>query len=240
MTLLSICQDVATDVGVAKPTVIVGNADETATRLLSAAQAALKSLGKAHNWLVLNTEYTFSTVASQADYSLPSDFSRLENYTLWDRTNFERLRGPLTPQDWQKYKSSILADTVTTWKKFRIRNVSGTTKFSIHPTPDAVESLVFEYVSKNFCESSGGTGQTKWQADADVGVVDEDLIFLGTRWRFMNRLGIPYDEEKDEYERELDKAWARDGGAPTLNIGGVQPYHLIDAGNIPETGYGGV
>jgi hypothetical protein len=238
MTLLSICQDVADDVGISKPTIIVGNTDETARRLLAQANAALKSLGKSNNWLELVTEYTFSTVASQEDYSLPSDFGRMENQTLWDRSNYESLRGPLSPQLWQEYKSSILASTVTTWKKYRIRNVSGTVKFSIHPTPDSVENLVFEYVSNNFCESSGGTGQTEWNADTDVGILDEYLIFLGTRWRMMRRLGMSYAEEKKEYEDELEKAWGRNGSSPMLNLAGRKRFHLIGSDNIPETGYG--
>lgn len=238
MSLLSLCQDVTDDIGLAKPTIIVGNTDETARRLLAQAKAALKSLGKAHNWLSLVTEYTFSTAASTADYSLPSDFDRLENQTLWDRTNYEELRGPLSPQEWQEYKSSILASTVTTWKKYRIRNVSGTVQFSIHPTPDAVESLVFEYISANFCETAGGAGQTTWAADTDVGIVDEDLLFLGIRWRMMRRLGMSYEEERMEYEREVAQAWSRDGGAPVLSLVGRREYHLLGPENIPETGYG--
>src|SRR5919108_5918930 len=120
MTLLSICQGVTNDIGISKPTTIISNTEETARRLLGAAQAAGKSLAKAHNWLALVTEYTFSTVDSTEDYDLPSDFSHLENQTLWDRTNFEEMRGPLSAQQWQEYKSSILASTVTTWKKYRI------------------------------------------------------------------------------------------------------------------------
>lgn len=238
MTLLSICQDVANDIGIASPTLIVGSSEETAKRLLSQSKAALKSLGKAYNWLSLQTEYTFSTVVDQEDYDLPSDFDRLINDTLWDRTNFEELRGPLSPQQWQEYKSSVLASTVTTWKKYRIRNVSGTVKFSIHPTPDAVESLVFEYVTQNFCETAGGTGQATWQADTDVGIVDEDLIFLGTRWRMMRRLGMSYEEEKAEYDNELDQAISRDGGAPMLKLYGRDRYRLIGPDNVPDTGFG--
>lgn len=239
MTLLSICQDVADDIGVAKPSTIIGNTDETAVRLLSQAKAALLSLGRAYNWLELVTEYTFSTVASQEDYDLPSDFLHLENQTLWDRSNFERMRGPLSPQQWQEYKSSVLASTVTTWKKFRIRNVSGSTKFSIHPTPDAVESLVFEYISKNFCETSGGTGRATWTNDTDVGVVDEYLLTLGAKWRMMRRLGMSYDEERLEYDEELQKAIARNGGSSVLSLDEGPYYHLLDPiRNIPDTGYG--
>lgn len=238
MSLLTICHNVANDTPVTKPSVIVGSPDETARLLLSCAKKAGESLYRAYNWLSLQTEHTFTTVASQEDYSLPSDYGRLINQTLWDRDNYETIRGPLSPQEWQEYKSSVLADTATIWKRFRIRNVSGTVKFSIHPTPTAAEDLVFEYVSKNWCQSSGGTGQATWQADSDTGIVDEYLLELGIRWRFLSRLGLPYAEERKEYDDELRSAMARDGGAPVLHLDRRRGPHFIGPWNVPDTGYG--
>ena len=163
MSLLTICQDLARDVPVDAPSIVVGNSDDTARLMLASCNDAGKWLSRRWDWTYLVKEYTFSTVASQEDYDLPSDFRFLVNQTLWDRSNYEEMRGPLTPQDWQEHKSSVLASTVTTWKKFRIRDVSGTRKFSIHPTPDAVDSLVFEYLSNSWCESSAAVGQTSLQ-----------------------------------------------------------------------------
>lgn len=240
MSLLTICQNVANAIPIEVPSVIVGNAAETASLLLACAQHAGKQLARRpkNGWLDMVVEYTFSTVASQADYNLPSDFKWLVQDTLWDRSNYEEMRGPLTPQQWQEYKSSVLATTNTTWKRYRIRNVSGTTKFSIHPTPGAVENLVFVYVSKNWCESSGGTGQAAWAADTDTGILDEYLIELDAKWRMMNRLGMAYDEEYEEAQREISQAIARDGGAPKLLISGRHRYNLLGPQNIPDSGYG--
>lgn len=238
MSLLTICQSAARMVPIAAPATIIDNANETAQLLLSCAQAEGKALCRRHNWLSLVTEHTFSTVASQEDYDLPSDFKHLVNQTLWDRGNFESIRGPLSPQQWQEYKSSVLATTNTVWKRYRIRNVSGDVKFSIHPVPDSVETLVFEYVSGNWCESSGGAGRSEWQADSDVGVVDEYLMELGVKWRLLNRLGMAYDEEREEYENEVAKAIARDGSSQILNITGRNRYHLIGPENVPDTGFG--
>lgn len=238
MSLLTICQNAINGIPLNAPTVIYGNTNETAKLALACAQQEGKSLLRRHNWLSLNTEHTFSTVASQEDYSLPADFSRLVNQTVWDRSNYTNTRGGMSPVQWQEYKSSVLSSTVTTWKRFRIRNVSGTVKFSIFPTPDTVDSMVFEYISKNFCTDSGGTGQDTWQADTDVGVLDEYLIELGVKWRMLNRLGLIYDEEREEYEREVQTAIGRDGGAPVFDINGRQPYRLLGAHNVPDSGYG--
>jgi len=240
MSLLQICQSVAREIPLSVPTVLVGSTDETAKLLLACAQKAGKSLARAKDggWVAMQSEHTFSTVVGQTDYDLPSDFAWVLNDTLWDRTNYEHLRGPLSPQQWQVRRSSVLSDTSTTWKYFRFRRVSGTDKFSITPVPDAVESLVFEYMSNGWCASSGGTAQSYWQADDDVGVLDEHLIELGIMWRMLERLGMVYQSALDEYERELEKAIARDGGAPVLSISHEPTLQLISANQVPDTGFG--
>lgn len=243
MSLLTICQNVAKEVPLSVPSQIVGNSDETAGLILACAQSAGKSLARRRNknggWVDMIKEHTFVTVADQADYDFPSDYSRVLTDSLWDRANYWEMRGPLSPSQWQTYKSSVLGSSVALRRRFRIRDVSGTRKFSIDPTPaTADETLVFEYVSKNWCESSGGTGQSAWAADADVGIIDEWLLELETKWRVLNRLGMMYQEEKSEAENEIAQALAADGGSGVLSITPSPSMHLLDNGNIPDTGYG--
>jgi hypothetical protein len=161
--------------------------------------------------------------------------------TLWDRSQYWELRGPLSPQEWQAIKSSALGSGVV-GRRWRIRNVSGTVKFSIDPTPTAStagQTLVFEYRSKNWCQSSGGTGQTAWAADTDTGILDEYLIRLGVKWRMLERLGMAYLEAREEAENEVRQAIARDGGASVLHLD--RPRMLfapLGPGSVPETGFG--
>ena len=238
MSLLSICQDVADSIPIDRPNSIIGAGTETAKLLLRCATEAGQSLYRRYNWVALQTEHTFSTVASTADYSLPSDFGRLIDTTLWDRTNYWEMRGPLTPQSWQKFKGSVLSDTVSTRKRYRIRNVSGDISFSIDPTPDSADSLVFEYISSSWCAGSDGTGKSKWGADSDVPVVDSWLLYLHTKWRTLNRLGMAYDEEKAEAERETNNAAARDGGSPVLQLSPSNSPVYVGPYNVPDTGFG--
>jgi len=238
MTLLSICQNVANMAGVKSPSAVVGNSEETAVLLAACANRAGKSLLKRYNWLSLVKEHTFSTAASTANYALPTDYDRLVDGTLWDRSNYEQIRGPMSAQQWQVHKSSVLASTATTWKRFRIRRVSGATEFYIDPTPAAVESLVFEYVSSYWSEDIGGTGHVVWGADDDVGVIDEYLIELETTWRFLSRLGLAYEEEYNEAQREVNQAIARDGGSKTLSLNGSSGIKLLGPQNVQDTGFG--
>ncbi len=188
---------------------------------------------------------------SQTDYALPADFARSIDGTFWDRTRYWQMRGALSPQNWQLYRSSIYGKA-TIERRWRFRNsdwlssMSGTPStniLSIDPTPiDNGSILVFEYNSNGWCaDADTGARQTQWLADTDVGVIDEYLIYLSVKWRLLRRMGVSYQEEKDEYDREVDLAVARDGGTAVLNltpmrgIGLLSPLSVQD-GNYPSSG----
>lgn len=198
----------------------------------------------------------------QANYTLPADFERPIDNTFWDRSQYWSMRGPLSPQQWQLYKSSVFG-RATIERRFRFRSVwSGgamdiggggigadgigdapawRTYLSIDPTPftDGA-NLVFEYVSNGWCQSATGIPQNSWRADTDVGIDPnfEYLIRLSLKYRLLRRLGLSYNEELDEYERQVGKAMATDGGSSILNLTPgsylslISPYQ-IQEGNFP-------
>jgi len=170
---------------------------------------------------------------------LPSDFKYLVDDTLWDRNNYWEMRGPLNPRQWQIYKSSVLGDTATTRRRWRIANINGEgKKFYLDPTPTSVDDLVLEYMSTGWCRSASGTPQVRWQADTDEIVLDEFVYRLGLKWRILNRLGLDYLEEKNEYENEVENAIGRDTGGDELSLTGPSPISLLTTCNVPDTGYG--
>lgn len=175
----------------------------------------------------------------KSDYVLPSDFQRAVDNTFWDRTRYWAMRGPLDPQQWQVYKSSVIGQA-SIQRRYRFRYISGQTRLSIDPTPfDNGSTLVFEYVSNGWCESASGTAQSSWQADTDIGVIDEYLIELETIWRVLRRLGLSYSDEQAEAERQISKAIATDGASAILNLTPNAHLTLIGPWNLPETGFGG-
>lgn len=240
MSLLTIAQNVAEQIPINSPTSVIGNRSRETKLLLSCIQKAGEAISRRpeHGWVVQQIEYTFNTADGTAAYSLPTGFRYLINETLWDRSNYWELRGPKDPREWQQYKSSVLGNVDGFRRRFRIKGTSGTKEFYIDPTPSEVATLVFEYVSTTWCESSGGTAQTRFAADTDVAIIDEWLIELEALWRYLQRSGIGYEEEFNFAEREIDKAIARDGGAEGLVIGGHEPYHLITSSHAPDTGFG--
>lgn len=179
----------------------------------------------------------------KSDYPFPSDFKRFVDNTLWDRTRFWQMRGAMSPQEWQLFKSSPMGKA-SMERRWRVRNASNAAagsglKFSIDPTVmDNGSTLVYEYVSNAWCQSVGGTLQTQWVADTDTAILDEYLITLGVEWRVLERLGLAFDAELAEYEIEVDKAIARDSGSTTLDMAPLARTFLIGPYSIPESGFG--
>lgn len=235
MTLLTICQNVADDVGVERPATIIGNPDRTAKRLLRAANREGQLLAK-QDWSILQLPHEFQTVADQDAYDLPDDYESLLSDTSWDRTNYWRMRGGLTAKEWQFRKSAIIATTGAR-KDFRIKRGAGNVRqYFIDPVPTDVVDLVFEYKSKGWNQSSTGVIQSKWMADTDTGIVDEDLIEMGVLWRYLKRIGQSYIEEFNEHTLVGRKMLAQDRAARTL-IPRTNAF-VIGAANVPDANYG--
>lgn len=236
MSLLTVAQNVADEVGLPRPSAVIGSTDRSVRQILRFINRTGEALAK-KNWTVLQKENTFTTSNGTASYSLPSDYDRMLDFTAWDRTNYWNLRGPLSPREWQVYKSGLVANT-TLRSRFRIKPDTRVNKFFIDPTPTGSNSMVFEYVSNQWVKDSGNSnGKTAYAVDTDISLLDESLIELGAIWRMLDRKGFAYDEAKDEFERRVDQAFASDGGMAVLNMG--RPPHVpLSRSNIPEGGFG--
>lgn len=229
MTLLTIAQTALREIGdFAVPSTIVGNTDPIAVQMLALANRTGRTLANDYRWQVLLTSYTFSTTASTASYALPADFGRFANLTFWDNTNDTRVQGPVSPAQWQYLQSSGLGGAAQFDKVFRIAGGL----FYIYPTPTAVDSISFQYYSKYWI-----TDKDAFSLDADTALLDEDLILLGTKYRYLQSKGDSYEEEKNEYLRRLDSVQGSDGARNMISFGKSLLAGDL-AGNLPETNFG--
>lgn len=241
MTLLTICQQVAREVGVSVPTTIVSNNEPNAKKLLACAQTEGRMLAKGivynavgqikgqHDWTAIRKEYTFNTANGTMAYNMPSDFERFVVDTWWNRTQTRRLT-LASANRWQNLKSGLASSSGIN-QEFIKRGA----QVLIYPTPTATETLVYEYVSNQWCESSGGTDQSSWAADSDVLLLDEDLFIAGLKWRFLRSVGESFADEKAEYYDLYTTKIGNDGGRETAYMS----YPESDrTPGIPDTGYG--
>ena len=216
MTLLSICQNVADFTGFERPVTVIDNTDPIARQLLALAQREGKQLMRTSDWAILKKEHTFSTSSGTAAYALPSDFDRLVLETSYNRSDNDILTGPISSSEYQLVNHGMA--TTGTTEKFRLKAASNALKFELDPTPSSTQTIGFEYVSTQFCQSSGGSGQAVWTADTDTGILDETTMEMGITWRFKAAHGLEYGEDYKQYQLEVRQAVARNGSSPVLQL----------------------
>jgi hypothetical protein len=192
MTLLTIAKAVADEVGVARPSSVISNPQPHVQKILRACDKVGTQLMKKVAWQILQKEQTFTSVATEVQTGiLPSDFDRIVPETFWNRTDYLLISEAQTPVEWQGLKASNYAGQ----PKYRLRGGY----LYILPTMSAGKSLAFEYVSENWCASSGGTGQSAWAADTDVGVLDEELLTRAATLVYLTTELLPFGPAEQSF-----------------------------------------
>jgi hypothetical protein len=228
MSLLSIIQDAADQLGLTRPSTVMTSTDPLIVTLLGLAQAEGKALYDRHTWQVLQTEYTFPTVNGTASYALPTGFDQLLKDTVFNRTRRRRMVGDLSPSQWQETQASLVTMINPA---FRIKG----NLFFISPTPTSAETVAYEYISMNWCQSSLLVGQSRWAADTDTGILSENLMTLGIIWRFKSAKGLDYAEAMNDYEIAVNKAIFKDGARVTIDTSNCERDRVPHAPQAPET-----
>lgn len=230
MSLLTLVQGACKRLSLNSPSAVIGNTNKEIIQLLNIANEEGDDLAQRHRWQRLVNESTFTSVAAESQGSMTTlagtSFGWICNDTVWNRTKNRKMY-PVDDVQWQQMKSSGITGPV---EYFRIR---GNT-FRVIPTMTASETVAFEWVSKNWCESSGGTGQNAWAADTDVGVLEERIMIQGLIWRFKKYKGLDYAEDFQQYEAMVANAIARDGAKKHLRTGGSLTTRFLDRNSISE------
>jgi len=224
MSLLTICQDAAVDLGIARMVTVVGNPEVDVQRLLRFANRVGSDLVTRAPWQRLRLMRDFTATATEVQAgAVPADFLRFSPETIWDATNGVSLTGPIDPVEYQTIRNQYAAVGYDgTARSFTRRGDD----FLVWPLPAGGETFRFEYQSGAFCQSAVGTPQTAWLADTDTGRISEELITLGVIARFLSADGQPAALPIAEYERRLRMEIKNDAPLPVI----------LPAGDIFGTG----
>lgn len=233
MSLLSVVQSVCRRLTIRVPAAVVSSSDVNVQLMFELANEDGRELQKRLNWQILTKEQTFTaTEAAVQANALPPDFDRFVGNSGYDRTTRRQLLGPITPQVWQAIQAQPQLNRV--FLAFRERGG----QVLITPTPGNPDTIAYEYVSSNWVQSQGGTGQTAYVADTDTSLIDENLITLGVRWRFKKEKGFDYGEDFASYERMVGISMSNDGGKGALDFTGASTWP-IPLANLPEGNFPG-
>lgn len=230
MSLLTIVQNAAMAIGLPSPTSVAGNVDQSTQTLKSFADREGVELSRRYQWEALVLEATHTTLAAENQGVLTTIASGIDYIiqgTMYDRTLQREVRPYEGPQAWQFDQART-----STGPYYRYRVRGGSLLF--YPAPTAGNTVAFEYKSRNFCASSGGTGQASWAADDDVGVLDEEIMTLGVIWRFLQAKGVDYGEAYRAYESQVQQAMSRDGGKSVMSMTGARATNGVRGVIAPD------
>lgn len=233
MTLLTVCQNVADEIGIKKPTSVISSTDATTVRIYRQAVRVGTVLAK-KNWHELMKEHSFSTSAAEPQYDFPSDYRSMIPDTAWNQTTDKQII-LISPTFWS-YEKSVT--TATFEDRFRLMGDDAGPdvgrRFTLHPTPSSVETIYYQYYSKNWVEAADSTQKASFTLDSDTIAFDEDLFEMGVLWRVLKQMGQTYEQEKVDYDTQLEICLAQSGATERLHADG----NRATLSNIPETGFG--
>lgn len=235
MSLLTLIQDVSKLIGLDSPTAVVTSADKRVLELLVMANDVGDELATRYEWQELTRTASFSCTGTIAQGTIDSGtiangFSRFIDSTFWNTSTREQISTTVTVQEWRSDLSSGIVSPP--YKSIVINNI-----LYVGPvSPAAGNSLVFDFITKYWCQSATGTNQSAFAADTDVVLIPERLFKLSLVWRWKQAKGLAYSEDMETAERAIEKYIGQNTGRRVLYIGGAPVYYFQDnipAGNWP-------
>ncbi len=230
MTCLSIVQSVCLRVGLDAPATALGSADKNVLQIVELSNESGQEIARRYPWQALLNVGNFTTVATEIQGAVETIAPGLDyiiNDTIWNRTLRRPVYGPKTPQNWEQQKAFAINGP---WSGYRL--IGG--DIAMYPVPAAGQDCYFEYISKNWLESAS-TGYTEWQLDADVPLLDNNLLILDTVWRWKMAKGLEYAEDFNKAERLYQDLATRDGGKDWINLSNTKydifPGVIVPAGS---------
>ena len=188
MTLLTIAQGLAKNVGMQSPTSVVGSTMREWQEALQFANETGEELARRVDWGALQASTTLTGDGTNKIHALPAGFSRLsKGVTI--RTSTSLLR-PLSRAEW---------GTLTV--------VQGTPRYFLL---EGSEVTLFPYLANAATVTASYqtmywtiAGADAFTADDQTSLIDEDLFLKGLIARWRRQKGMDYADFEAEYEAAL-------------------------------------
>jgi hypothetical protein len=191
MSLLTVCQSLAKNVGLAVPIQVVGAPQREWEEALEYANEAGRELARRVDWSALASEATLTGTGADVAHALPADFGRLQR-GVTVRYGGAIVR-PLTRQEW-----NTLTAVEGSPRYFLLEDDT----LRLWPYLANADTATVNYQSSGWVNASDA-----YSADDQTADLDEDLLTMGLIVRWRRQKGMPYDDFEAEYEAALrDKA----------------------------------
>jgi hypothetical protein len=210
---------------------VYASTDTVVVQLRALLSALGQDLAALRPWSHLQLEHAFNTAAGVESYALPAGYVGMLPQTGWNRSTDVEFTGPASPQAWQ-----VAASTETLTSTGYLFRVKGNRLF-LEPTPAAVESLVFEYVSAYWVVPSGQTAPTLEAPTTNTDALwfDKRLLVTGLTLRWLEAKGFDTTAAQRAYDAALASAMGNDGAHPVLDL---SPLPCRSGPALPDTNWG--
>lgn len=229
-TVIALVQEFAEKKGLPTPSAVVGSSNKDAKQFLALLKTLVRDLGR-YSWPAQRVRKTWTTVATVDQGTLAAvwgaDFRSLVANTLWNNTSQERIRGPVTEQEWQIAQASAVAgDTSIAW--------IGGGNFWLYPAPTAGDSIS-ALVLTDYYVTDGGTPTATISADDNKLLFPDEVVMVGLEFFWNKAKGESYEWEYRQYMGLIGDNKARDSStmlALDSCDSGARPGILLPAGYV--------
>ncbi len=209
MTILSVCQSVATRLNEKRPSSVFSSTVRFDVELADLVTETAVAIAKEHEWQKLKTLATLTGDDTTTAFDLPTDYDRMVkdgnvHSNLYQTAYFARVD---SLDDWV-----LIGDQLATPSPGNWIILGG--QMNILPAMVTGETARFYYISKYIA-----TGKAAFSADSDEFLLPERLLTLGLIWRWRAQKRFEYAEDLKNYEIALEQEIARDRGARILTVG---------------------
>lgn len=211
MNVLEVLTAAANELGIPAPAAYGSD-----TQLLNLLYAVSRMLRNTKVFTEQKRTFTISTAASTSTYALPADFYSPILLTHYDQTRKWSMIGPVSDADFNfKLYGPGATSSVYTYRIFgpNIQQYSSAKMLEIDPTPSAIDTLSFDYITMSMFYPSGWTpGVTIYEtvtADTHISMFDDDVLIMGLKYLYREAKGLDYEVFKNQFTRMIERAQTR-------------------------------
>jgi hypothetical protein len=216
MTVLSIVQQACPVIGLAVPTALFGQTDDTSVQLQGAINevASMVAFDSGHDWVKLTATATITGDGASTAFNMPSDYRRmLKKARLWPSSSpFAPYTHYPDPDVWLGIQVQLWTPVIGAW------TIIGS-QINILPTLANAATVKYMYMQNTPVRSSGNAAQTQFLADNDTYLLGERLLKLAFIYHWKQNRGQDFSEALVDYQNSLAEHIGNDKGSKVLTVG---------------------
>lgn len=216
MTILNVATEAAKKIGLDVPDALLSSTDREAVELLSVIKEMGQRILDGHDWQVVKKLATITGDGSTTAWELEADYHRMtKKARLWTSALETPLTHVIDEDEWLEMETRSYDYVVNAWIMYN-------NQIHIKPALASAVTVQYFYIGNRVwtdSTSDPGTYVSSPGVDNDEYRISEELLKLGTIYRWKQLKRQPYAEEMADYEDLKDRLITADGGAKRIKIG---------------------